>query len=592
MTASGFRVARVAPMLGRPLLDADEQPGATPVVVIGHDEWQERFDGDSAVVGRTVRLGTTEHTVVGVMPAGFRFPLNHQYWVPLPLDPTQYQPGGGPAIYVFGRLADGVSFTGAQAELSTVGHRLAAAYPESHRDIFPEVLPYPWPFLGIDSPGWAWVMHAAELALSLLLVVIAVNVAILVYARTAARAGEIAVRTALGASRRRIVTQLFAESLVSSGVAAVLGLMVAAIALHEVLAFQQRATGDELPFWMHLGISPGVVAYAIALAMLAAIIVGVLPALNATGQRVQSGLQQLSSRGTGLRLGRTWTVLIVAQVAVAVAALPFAVHVALVSLQRATVKPVYPAGDILRTSLSMEREESPPAAGAESYERAITSRFHGRVAELVRRLEAEPGVTGVTISSAFPDVGGGSYERIEVERVAGDSASPDGALRTAISIDVDTAFLAALDLPMLSGRRFGPDDVGPDARAVVVDRTFAQRVIGDDNVLGRRIRTVRRTSDYRCGQQPNEGYACAPVPGTSRLESGPWLEIVGVTPAIALQNDFDPLVPRMYRPLDLATASGVTLSLSVRTRSGYRSPSPHASGASRRRWTRRCSFRM
>ncbi len=88
MTASGFRVARVAPMLGRPLLDADEQPGATPVVVIGHDEWQERFDGDSAVVGRTVRLGTTEHTVVGVMPAGFRFPLNHQYWVPLPLDPT------------------------------------------------------------------------------------------------------------------------------------------------------------------------------------------------------------------------------------------------------------------------------------------------------------------------------------------------------------------------------------------------------------------------------------------------------------------------------------------------------------------------
>ncbi len=377
-------------------------------------------------------------------------------------------------------------------------------------------------------------MHAAELALSLLLVVIAVNVAILVYARTAARAGEIAVRTALGASRRRIVTQLFAESLVSSGVAAVLGLMVAAIALHEVLAFQQRATGDELPFWMHLGISPGVVAYAIALAMLAAVIVGVLPALKATGRRVQSGLQQLSSRGSGLRLGRTWTVLIVAQVAVAVAALPFAVHVALVSLQRATVKPVYPAGEILRTSLSMEREESPPAAGAEAYERAID------VALSWSRRRA----------CASPRGGTGRHRRHDLERVSRrgrrirTSASRwnvlletlrvaiDGALRSAISIDVDTAFLAALDLPMLSGRRFGPDDVGPDARAVVVDRMFAQRVIGDDNVLGRRIRTVRRTSDYRCGQQPKEGYACAPVPGTSRLESGPWLEIVGVMPAI------------------------------------------------------------
>jgi putative ABC transport system permease protein len=566
MTASGFRVARIAPLLGRPLLDADEQPGATPVVVIGYDEWQERFDGDSGVVGRTVRLGTMVHTVVGVMPPGFRFPLSDEYWVPLVLDPTQYERGGGPAIFVFGRLADGVTLTQAQTELSTIGHRLEAAYPEKHRDVVPEVLPYVWPFIGIDSPGWAWLMHAAELALALLLVVIAVNVAILVYARTAARAGEIAVRTALGASRRRIVTQLFAESLVSSGTAAVIGLTLAAIALREVMAYQRiSAAPRELPFWMHFGISPGVVVYTAGLAILAAIIVGVLPALKATGRRVQSGLQQLSSHGSGMRLGRTWTVLIVAQVAVAVAALPFAVYVSGVSLQRATLKPVYPAGQLLRTWLSMEREEAPPAADGETYQRTMSARFHGNVAELVRRLETEPAVARVSVSSAFPD--GGSDERIEVEGLAGDTVQ-GAALHWARRIDVDTAFLPALDVPLLAGRRFGPDDARPNANAVIVDRVFAERMLPGESALGRRIRGVRRTTDYTCSWQPDGTRVCSPAPGETRLEIGPWLDIVGVTPAFALQDDFDLLEARMYRPLNLAEASGVTLALSVRVRNG------------------------
>lgn len=109
MTASGFRVARVAPALGRPLLDDDERPGAPPVLLIAEETWQNLFDRDAGILGQSIQLGRTTHTIVGVMPAGFRFPLNNHFWIPLQPDPVAYEPGSGPSIHVFGRLADGVS---------------------------------------------------------------------------------------------------------------------------------------------------------------------------------------------------------------------------------------------------------------------------------------------------------------------------------------------------------------------------------------------------------------------------------------------------------------------------------------------------
>ncbi len=152
MTASGFRVARVSPALGRPLLDADERPGAAPVLVIAHEEWQRVFNGDPGIIGRTVRLGETVHTIVGVMPAGFRFPVNHRYWIPLGLDASAAQPDDEPSLLVFARLADGVTMARAHAELATIGQRMAASYPETHEHLRPVVIPYTQSFLGADSP--------------------------------------------------------------------------------------------------------------------------------------------------------------------------------------------------------------------------------------------------------------------------------------------------------------------------------------------------------------------------------------------------------------------------------------------------------
>ena len=141
ITASGFRLARVPPLLGRWIAEADEHVAAAPVVVIGFDVWQSRFASDRAVIGQTVRLGAILHTVVGVMPEGFAFPVNHRYWIPLRSDPSgSLKPA--PEGVVFARLAPGVSLDGAQAELTTIGLLPPSTGPTSGDARRPRVVPY------------------------------------------------------------------------------------------------------------------------------------------------------------------------------------------------------------------------------------------------------------------------------------------------------------------------------------------------------------------------------------------------------------------------------------------------------------------
>jgi putative ABC transport system permease protein len=144
---------------------------------------------------------------------GFRFPVDHQFWIPLRANPLQYERLHGPSIYMFGRLAPGVMWDGAQAELTTIGQRAAAAYPQTHERLRPVILPYTREHLDLTDPDLVWLLRIAQILIGALSFVVAVNLAILVYARTVTRLGEIAVRTALGASRRRILAQLFIEAL-------------------------------------------------------------------------------------------------------------------------------------------------------------------------------------------------------------------------------------------------------------------------------------------------------------------------------------------------------------------------------------------
>src|SRR5688572_15163228 len=266
MTASGFRVARVPPLLGRTLVESDEAPGAPPVAVIGHALWQRRFLGDPGVVGRSVRLGTEQTTIVGVMPESFGFPVAHQVWTSLRngrsertgptserTGPTSERTGPtsertGPTLMVFGRLAPGVTRNEAQAELTTVGRRSAADAPDTHALLQPEVIPYSNLIFDPRNFDIALGLTLANIFLITLVIVVSANVALLMFARAASREREIGVRYALGASRGRIVTQLFAEGLALSGVSVILGLVIARYALGSLLRTVEANSGRALPF--------------------------------------------------------------------------------------------------------------------------------------------------------------------------------------------------------------------------------------------------------------------------------------------------------------------------------------------------------
>jgi putative ABC transport system permease protein len=525
MSASGFRVARVAPLLGRVLIPADETPGAPSVVVLGHEQWQEQFAGDSTAVGQTLRLNGVAHTVVGVMPKDFAFPIRHGYWVPLRLDPVAYEPGTGPPLDVFGRLAPGVSRSQAQAELTTIGQRAAVAHPASHAYLRPRIARYTSLFTG-DAEIPPWVMTLISLAFTLVMVLVCANVAILVYARTATRAAEIAIRTALGATRTRVVAQLFAEALVLSGLASLFGLAIVSLAMRHLDDLVDTRMGGA-PFWFVPGLSISAVLYTAGLALLGALIVGVLPALRATGRRLQSALGRLSG-GARPQLGRTWTVLIVAQVAITVAALPPALYVGAMMLRQGIQTVRLPA-EFLYTRPAIVRENAPTSAG----ERAAASIADARskVLELVRQAEREPAVAALTFTDAMP-----GEEGIARFDVADGSATP----RTR-SVRVGTEYMALFGVRSLAGRGFTRDDTAGSGRPAIVNRTFAEEVFGSVGAaVGRRIRQARWSDSM-------------PV--------APWSEIVGVVenfPSVGFGDPGDPTA-KAYFPMARGEADDAAL---------------------------------
>jgi putative ABC transport system permease protein len=515
MSAAGFRVARVAPLMGRTLDDRDEHAGAAPVAVIGYDIWRDRFAADPSIVGRELQLGSRTHTVVGVMPEGFAFPVDDRIWVPLSVDSAP-APLTGPSLSVFARLAPGATFESAGAEIAALGARLASDHPDSHARLQPRVLPYTYPFFDLDDPSAVWFVHLAQSLISLILVIVCVNVAILVYARTATRQSELAVRAALGARRGRIVMQLFVEGLVLSGLSALAGLALAAVGLRQI-NMATEAVFPQLPFWWHFNLSPGTVAYVVGLTLLAGSIVGIIPALKVTRATAQDGLKMFSpGGGSGMQLGRTWTFMIVAQVAFAMALLPPILYHAWDATSHVLAKPGTAAEEIVTATLVMDRTTGGPD------DAAMRARYAARHGDVERRLTSEPGVTAVTYAVVPP--GEELAMVIEAEGVAppGDpvnynivEGSRSGFL--ARFNRVDPGFFEMYDIRVLAGRAFTQADAG--SRAIVVSRTLVDRILGGGDPLGRRIRYVGRSRESRAAVGRDAGTA---------VEEQPWYEIVGV----------------------------------------------------------------
>ena len=546
MTASGFGVARVPALLGRHLVEDDERAGAPPVVVLGHDLWQRRFRGDPAVVGREVRLGNRVHTVAGVMPEGFAFPVAHSIWAPLRLNALDHERGGGPAIQVFGRLAPGATLREAQAELATLGRRAAAEFPATHEHLRPRVLPYPEMIAnvsGLTSLG----LLSINLFLVMLLVLVCGNVALLMFARAAARESEIVVRNALGASRGRIILQLLAEALVLAGAAAAVGLAAAGFGLRWGLGVLETEMG-RLPFWFEARLSPATLLYTGVLTVLAAVIAGVVPALKVT-RGLGTRLRQAAAGGGGFRFGGVWTAVIVAQVAVTLA---FPVTAFFTRRDMAEIRSLdlgFPEEEYLSVRLEMDRE-TPSGAPTDTSGAVFLARFRARLQELERRLEAEPGVAGVTFAERLPRMYH-PHRRIELDEGGAAPVDPRIGYRRVSSASVAPDYFAVLEAPILAGRGFHSGDLVAGARAVVVNQSFVDRVLGGHNPIGRRVR-------YLHLEEWDE-----PRP----VDDEPWYEIVGVVRDMGMSvGGFDPKIAGFYHPAAPGGALPVHMAVHVRGR--------------------------
>jgi len=516
MGATGFRLARTAPLLGRVLVAADERPGARPVVVLGYDLWTRRFGADPEIVGRDIRLDDIPTTVVGVMPEGFGFPIAHQMWMAPGPDQVAYEPGAGPPVMVLGRLSDGATSEAAQAELAAYGRRMAEDHPLTHEHLQAQVVslghaiifPTPMPGLLITMVGLT-----SNVPLILFLILVCGNVGLLMFARATAREGELVVRSALGASRRRIVGQLFVESLVLAGVAAFVGVSAAGQGLRWALTIVQEefVDGEPLPFWIEARISPETVLYAGLLAVVAALVAGAWPGLRVT-RALGEGLKR--SRD-GFRFGGVWTVVIASQIVVTML---FPVVTLLVREEGQVELDYAPPFKLEEFAVAQVQGGGAPGeedGGAGEPESPTP------VLRLEERLLAEPEVAAVTMAERLPM----TYHPWHQVEIDGPSAAPpDERGHRVGSARVALDFFDVLGAELVQGRGFRFSDLEEGARAVVVDQAFVDRVLGGGrNAVGVQLRYLANEANRDPSQEP-----------------GPWLEVVGVVEEIGARCFYGP----------------------------------------------------
>jgi predicted permease len=474
VTPDLFQTLGVHAALGRTFVPADET-GPRPVI-LADGLWRSLFGADPTVLGRSVILDETPHTVVGVMPPTFHFPSRDtEFWTPLVFEPEAYEDRGNVFLRVVARLAPGVTADSARAELNVIAASLAQAFPDANAKTGATVVTMR-DEVGRQSRSMVYVMAGASVCLLLLA---CTNLASLVIARSVQRRRELSVRVAMGAGADRLVRQQLTESLLLSATGGVLGIAIAIAAV--------PLLGQLVPTALPIAELPGVDLRMLALVAILTVATGVgfslLPSLRLSRASGLDALRDSSRTGSGRSTERTRAAMVVAQVAISVVLLVASgllVH-ALWRVQQ--VPPGFTSEGVLtmRTGLPMPAYQS--AARREA--------FFNRVLGETRVL---PGVEAAAYISYLPMVMRGGIWPVTPEGVAADPAEQ----RTVSLRLVTPGFFHTLDIPLRSGRDFTAGDARdpsapivdgqPIATPAVVSESFAREFLGGAEALGRRFR--------------------------------------------------------------------------------------------------------
>jgi putative ABC transport system permease protein len=521
VNASLFPMIGAVPQIGRLFNDTDDRPGAEPVVIISDDLWTRRYGRDPNVLGRAIRVNTRPHTVVGVMPPHFAFPENQYLWVPLAqvaVNPDR----AARNMAVFAKLKDGVTLDQARQEADAVAATLAKTFPASDdgRGAYIERI-YDW---AIPSDVTLIVLTMMG-SVTMVLLIACFNVANLMLARAAARSREMAIRSALGAARTRILRQLLTESVFVALCSVPLGLLCAYGGLK---LMDLSIPAGEVPYFIHWSLNGRAFVYSIAVAAFTGIVFGLAPAIQASKTDLQEAMKEGGRGSAGT--GRAWlrNALVVAEVALSVVLLVGAALFvrSFVNLRQATIG--FDTAPLLTLRFFMPTEQYP----------TNDAKQH-RVEDVLRRVEGLPAVQSAFASNMVPLNGGGGDTHVVVDGHPVEKGhEPNIAF-----VGVTAHMLHTLGLTVTRGRELTEGESVTKAPIAVVNQTMAKRLWPNDEALGRTFRTVT--------QNPRDSVS---------------FTVVGIAPDIRQEqtDDTDPISPTAYvaYPFGVTQNTGLTIRVS------------------------------
>ncbi|HEY0510590.1 MAG TPA: ABC transporter permease, partial [Thermoanaerobaculia bacterium] len=465
-----FPFLGVKPELGRTFHEDEDRPGAPGAVLLSHELWMRRFNGDPGVVGKTILVNAAAHTVVGVMPPRFEFPGNQLAWVPLQ---PFVQDGlrSTRNLAVLARLKPGVGLEPARAEVKAVVQRIAAQSPQTHAGWSGDIRSLREDLTGRDMRLMVLTMLGAVICV---LIIACSNVANLLLARATVRQREMAVRAAFGAGRARLVRQLLTESVVISLVGGALGVVLAYWGIRWIEI--SIPADNPTPYWMQFRIDGPVLLYTLGIALATGLLFGLAPALQALKADLHETLKE-GGRGAGgsLRRNRLRSVLVMGQVALSLALL-----VSAALFIRSFIKLQDEQGGLNTAHLMTMRIYMP----AGRYEK--DEEMSGRVQDVVRRLEAVPGVEAVSASNNVPLGDGGDGGRVGVEG----REYPRGGEPNVFWAGVTPHYLRTLGVEPVSGRRFTDAEGSSLSHVALVNRLLASKLWPGQDPVGRRFRLL------------------------------------------------------------------------------------------------------
>jgi putative ABC transport system permease protein len=511
-----FRLMSIEPKLGRAFQDDEEKPGANKVVVISYALWQRRFAGAEDIVGKPMTLDGESYTVIGVAPEGFQFPRARELpyfvgvstptelWRPMTLsDDFINRKRANHQLSVIAKLKPGVTREQAQAEMTAITARLEQTYSEN-QGIGAKVVPLSEQVIGNSRVALLVLMGAV----ALVLMIACANVANLLLTRSSARQKEIAIRTALGASRSRVVRQLLIEALMLSLASGIAGTLLSLWGVKAMLALSR----DTLPRINEVSVDLTVLAFTVAIALLTSLLFGLTPALQASKINLVQALKD-GSRGSsgGQRSSRVRSALVIAEVALSLVLLIGAGLMIKSLAHLLKVDPGFKPDRALSMNIALLGSKYPSGNQQTTFFEEVT-----------RRVEALPGVESAGLISSAPLSGGVYAGGFSIEGVAPASANEDlSADRRMISPE----YFKALGIPIIKGRSFTDRDSQASTGVAIVSENFSRRFLAGQDPIGKRIKLGGRDS------------------------TRPWLSIVGIAGDVrdtALESDARPCVYLPY----------------------------------------------